>query len=42
MGKREFINRKKLITPSEYNAFTEFYGKVNKIDDKDIFLKKGK
>jgi hypothetical protein len=41
-GKREFINRKKIITPSEYKAFKEFYNKVYKIDDKDIFFKKGK
>ncbi len=41
-GKRELIHRKKVISPSEYKDFKEFYGKVLKEDENNIVLKKGK
>jgi hypothetical protein len=41
-GKRQFIVRKKIISPSEYKDFKEFYNNINIEDDKNIALKKGK
>jgi tetratricopeptide (TPR) repeat protein len=41
-GTREFIHQRKVISPSEYKDFKDFYNKVFREDDKDIALKKGK
>lgn len=41
-GVREFINFKKVISPTEYDDFKNFYGKIFTEDDKSIAFKKGK
>ena len=41
-GKRQFIDKKKVILPTEYKDFKAFYEKILKEDDKEIALKKGK